>query len=348
MARVAILGFLVHFLLLGACASTHGRVESDVVFTRYSALSRNLEIARRALPPLTFRHIQQALAAGTEKLTEQAIDLANERFDIYIPAGAPPPEGYGLLVFIAPWNDPARPRTWHETLDRHRLIFVAAQKSGNNHHTLDRRLPLAILAYENVHARYPIDDKRVYVMGHSGGSRVAEIVALAYPDLFRGAIFNAGADPIDGSEGMYKPPVALLRAFQRSRLVYITGDLDTNALLQDEVSMRSMRDACVLDITTEVGFGLRHEVLDERSMDRALDALEVRSTTSADELARCNARVERELRAALADAAAAIARGDRDGARARLKAIDARFGGLAARELIDLADRLDDRLAPQR
>ena len=41
-----------------------------------------------------------------------------------------------------------------------------------------------------------------------------------------------------------------------------------------------------------------------------------------------------------ADAAAAIARGDRDGARARLKAIEARYGGLAARGLLDLDAKL--------
>lgn len=52
-------------------------------------------------------------------------------------------------------------------------------------------------------------------MGFSGGSRVAEIAALAYPDVFRGAILNAGADPIDGQDGIDKPPADLLRAFQR-------------------------------------------------------------------------------------------------------------------------------------
>jgi len=36
----------------------------------------------------------------------------------------------------------------------------------------------------------------------------------------------------------------------------------------------------------------------------------------------------------------AIARGDRETARAQLEAIDARFGGLAAPRIVELADRL--------
>jgi hypothetical protein len=43
--------------------------------------------------------------------------------------------------------------------------------------------------------------------------------------------------------------------------------------LEDEVSRRSMHDACVLDIKTEMVFGRGHEALDSVAMDQALDAL---------------------------------------------------------------------------
>ena len=327
-------------IALAGCATSYGRTESDVVFARYSPLSRNAEVARRALPPLTYQRFQQTLAARRLTLTEQAIDLANEKFDLYVPGGPPPPGGYGLLVFVSPSPEPLRPRFWRAPLDRHRIIFVSAHNSGNDVNILDRRVPLALLAYENVRARFPIDARRVYVGGLSGGSRVAEIVALAYPDIFRGALLDAGADPIDGRDGIYKPPAELFRAFQRARLVYVTGDQDEAVLAQDEVSRRSMRDACVLDIKTETVFGMGHEAIDAVALDRALDDLEAPPAVDPAELARCNERVDREIAAALAEAAAAIARGDRDGARARIKAIDARFGGLAASGIVELDARL--------
>jgi predicted esterase len=324
MRRVAILA------ALAACATTSVWTESDVVFTRYSPLSRNAEIARRALPPLTYLRFQQTLVDRGLRLTEQAIDLARERFELYVPSGPPPARGYGVLVFVSPASHAMQPRFWRALFDRRGVIFVSAYNAGNDANILDRRVPLALLGYENVRARYPIDAERVYIGGLSGGGRVAEIVALAYPDVFRGALLNAGADPIDGEDGIYKPPAELFRRFEHTRLVYATGERDEGVLAQDEVSRRSMRGACVFDIRTETVFGMGHEPLDAVAMDRALDDLEAPRAVDEAELAHCNARVEHEIAAALADAGAAIARGDRDGARARIKAIDARFAGLAA------------------
>jgi pimeloyl-ACP methyl ester carboxylesterase len=325
---------------LGGCATSYGMAEHDVVFSRYSPLSRNLEVARRALPPLTYRRIVQTLAARHEQLSEQAIDLAHEKYDVYVPPGPPPPEGYGLIVFIAPWGEPTRPQIWRAALDRHRMIFVAAQRSGNGENILDRRVPLALLGYANVHARYPINDQRVYLWGFSGGSRTAEIVELAYPDIFRGVVLNAGADPIDGREGMYKPPAELFRAFQRARLVYITGEQDADNLRQDDVSQASMREACVLDIQSEPARGLGHQTLDGVLLDRVLDTLEAPRAVDEARLAACNARVEREIAARVEQAAAAIDRGDLEAARKQILAIDARFGGVAADALLQLDDRL--------
>jgi len=323
-----------------ACAASSVRTESGVVFTQYSALSRNAEIARRALPPLTYRRFQQTLATRGLRLSEQAIDLAKERFELYVPSRPPPARGYGVLVFISPAQHAMRPGFWRSLFDRRGVIFVSADNSGNDTNTLDRRLPLALLAYENVRARYPVDAERVYVGGLSGGGRVAEIVALAYPDVFRGALLNAGADPIDGQAGMYKPPGELFRRFEHTRLVYATGERDEGVLAEDEVSRRSMRGACVFDIRTETVFGIGHEPLDAVAMDRALDDLEAPRAVDEAELARCNARLDQEIAAALADAAAALARGDRDAARAKVKAIDARFAGLAAAGIGELDARL--------
>src|SRR5262249_11792378 len=156
----------------------------------------------------------------------------------------------------------------------------------------------------------------------SGGSRVAETAALAYPDVFRGAILNAGSDPIDGRAGIYKPPAELFRAFQRIRLVYITGDQDWDNLGHDNLSIDSMRDACVLDIRPEYAGGLAHQALDMPSLERALRALERPRAIDEAELARCNARVAAALAARIAAAAATLARGDRDAARDQLNAID--------------------------
>jgi pimeloyl-ACP methyl ester carboxylesterase len=243
-------------------------------------------------------------------------------------------------VYIAPSSGPFQIADWDGPLDSHRLILVSAQRSGNEAKVLDRRVPLALLAYENVRARFPIDSQRVYVMGFSGGARVAEIVALAYPDVFQGAVLNAGSDPIDGKDGDHKPPAELFRAFQRSRLVFVTGDQDADHLRQEDRSRDSLRDNCVLNVESQVALRRGHQAIDAFALDHALEALEARRPVDADELARCNARLQAAVAAELTRAEAAIARGEREAARAQLEAIDARFGGLAEPRILELADRL--------
>lgn len=327
-------------LAAGACATSSGRVQTAVVFTRYSPLSATSEVARRVLPPLARHAMERELAASNRALAEQAIDLASEKFDLFIPSSAPPAAGYGLVVYITPSSRPFQIGDWDGPLDSHRMILVSAQRSGNEANVLDRRVPLALLAYENARARFPIDSQRVYVMGFSGGARVAEIVALAYPDVFHGAVLNAGSDPIDGKDGNHKPPAELFRAFERSRLVFVTGDQDADHLRQDDRSRDSLRDSCVLNIESQVALRRGHQAIDAFALDHALEALEAKRPVDADELARCNARLDAAITVELRKAEVAIAHGERETARALLEAIDARFGGLAAPRIVELADRL--------
>jgi pimeloyl-ACP methyl ester carboxylesterase len=325
-----------------ACAGTVTRpaaVEDDVTFTRYSPLSRSEELLRRTLPPVALRHGQRALAAKGEALRDQPVDLARERFTVYVPGRPPPDRGFGLLVFVSPSSRATDPRRWRSTLDRHRLIFVSASNSGNDANVYERRLPLAVLAYENVRALHPVDPDRVYVGGLSGGARVAEVAAVAYPDVFRGALLNAGSDPL-GDHGVPLPPAELFGRLQETRFVYVTGGEDEAVLEKDEVSRASLKKWCIFDVAVQIPQRLGHEPLDAASMGRALDALEQRPAPDAGRLARCNADLQRELRSSLAGAEAAIARGDRNEARARIQAIDARYGGLAAPELLELDAKL--------
>jgi hypothetical protein len=50
--------------------------------------------------------------------------------------------------------------------------------------------------------------------------------ARGYPDVFHGALLNAGSDPIGNAQSPL-PPQELLRQFQEStRVVYVTGAHD--------------------------------------------------------------------------------------------------------------------------
>ena len=307
----------------------------NVTFNTYSPLSSSAEMARRMLTPLTYRRIQPHLATARQ----QPIDLSGEKFLVHVPDDAPPAQGYGLLVLIPPWPQASLPKDWSGVLDRHNLIFVTAANSGNEAGLLDRRVPLALLGYENVRSRYPIDANRVYVGGMSGGSRVALRVALAYPEVFRGALLNAGSDPIGGDE-VSLPPVDLLHRFQEStRLVSLTGARDEVNMHNDLLSQKSLRSWCVFDFDAVTIPRRGHEIADAAGLAQALKKLEQPSVVEPGKLAQCRAALDEELASKVAHAQMAIRDGEHGRAVAEITALDARYGGMAEQAIAALQDQ---------
>src|ERR1700732_1196825 len=78
-------------------------LQSDVVFSDYSPLSSSAELMHRFLSPLNAARAGKRLALSAVALRDQPIDLAQERFTVYVPSHSPA-EGYGLLVFVPPWE----------------------------------------------------------------------------------------------------------------------------------------------------------------------------------------------------------------------------------------------------
>lgn len=320
-------------------------LQRDVVFSDYSPLSRSTELVRRLMSPLNAMRVRRELPHAGAALREQSIHLTHERFATYVPAHVPP-NGYALLVFVPPWQEAMVPSHWIATLERHGMIYVSAANSGNTADVLDRREPLALLAAQNIMRRYPIDPARVYIGGFSGGSRVALRIALGYPDLFRGALLDAGSDPI-GNAQIPLPPAELFRQFQEStRLVYATGQHDDAGLDEDLRSQQSMQSWCVFHLDTVAMPWAAHELADPVSVNRALDALGNTTTPGMDKLAKCRAQIDRMLTAQLQQVEGLLAGDRRDDARALLDRVDARYGGLAAPRSIELAGKIDAPVSP--
>src|SRR6266404_36691 len=240
-------------------------LKNGVLFTEYSALSTSTELVRRLFSPLSALRVNQKAARAGTTLRGQPIDLASESFSIYAPAHPyPPPHGYSLLVFVPPWSRAEVPSQWIPALDRHDMILVTAANSGNDANTVDRREPLALLAAQNAMTQYSVDPQQVYIGGFSGGSRVALRLALGYPDVFHGALLNAGSDPI-GNADVPLPPAELFHQFQDSmRLVYVTGERDEAHLIDDIHSRQSLEKWCVFDVVTETEPRKGHELADLR------------------------------------------------------------------------------------
>lgn len=238
------------------------------------------------------RRLYNPLEYAGRTLHGQPLDLAKERYSIYVPGHARSPSGtYSLLVFIPPYPRAEVPRQWIPVLDRNNTIFVTAANSGNEAPTVNRREPLALLAAYNVMRQYNVDPQQVYIGGFSGGARIALRLALGYPDLFHGALLNAGSDPI-GTTDVPLPPADLFKRFQEStRLVYLTGERDEENLAGDMHSRRSLEKWCVFDVVTQTEPRTGHQLADAFSLGRSLEALLGTRQTPSDKLEACRNRL---------------------------------------------------------
>ena len=163
---------------------------------------------------------------------------AGESFEVYVPEAYAAGEPHGALVWISPgpFGGTERREIW-KLLDERRVIWIGANRSGNDRSPSDRAA-LALDAAALVQELYDVDRARVWVGGYSGGGRVASGLALLSPDVFRGGLFVMGCDfyrdvPVPFAPGstwraaLREPP--RLRELRREhRFVLLTGFRDFN------------------------------------------------------------------------------------------------------------------------
>ncbi|GAB3727238.1 hypothetical protein GCM10028862_03590 [Luteimonas pelagia] len=320
-------------------------VSANETFDRYSPLAGALELARRTQTPTTADRLERYIQATGTQLEAAPVDLRQARFDVYVPP-APRADGrYALMVWVSPFDEATGPREFQGALDAHGMILVSARDSGNDQNLLVRRLPLALHAAHNLMLRHPVDPARVYAGGYSGGSRTAFRLAIDFPDVFRGALLNAGSDVL-GGDALSPPATDLLERVQsRSRFVYVTGVRDLPNRAMDADSQASLRAHCIESIERMQMSRGEHPRIDRRHFARALDRLdpERAGPVDADALSACRERLAREVSSELDAVEAAMDAGDLDAAGTRLAVIDQRRGGLAAPRSIELARELAGR-----
>jgi hypothetical protein len=332
---------VLFILLLGpapGAAALEGHSEV-LTFDQYTPLAGNRMMAERLLTPLTAAQLSGRLAAAGKGLRDQPVDLAQEQFRVYVPATRPP-GGFGVFVFVPPWDENNLPQGWETAFDAQGVIFVSATRSGNQASPLGRREPLAILAAYNVMQRFPVEASRVYVGGFSGGSRIALRLALGYPDLFHGALLDAGSDPIGGSD-LPLPPRALFEQFRvSSRLIYVTGTHDEYHLVQQGSSVGSLGHWCVVNVSTQPVSGLGHSLAPPSVVSAVLASLGAPVPAPSPQAEKCWARLTADVDGELAEAEGKLKRGDLGGARSRVERIDKRYSGLAAPRSVELEEKL--------
>lgn len=186
-------------------------------------------------------------------------------FRVRLPPDAAAP---GVLVFVSANESGELPDSWAPVLDQKQLLWIAADDYGNSHPTAERML-VAVMAVKLAQTLQPIDGRRRYVSGMSGGGRVASQCISHFPQRFNGALLIVGAD-------FYKPgdPAAAALLGTR-RLVFVTGSEDFNRREIHGV-YRSYRKAGVTGMLLIDEPGSGHQLASAGQLATAVDFLDAR------------------------------------------------------------------------
>ncbi|HLY10834.1 MAG TPA: hypothetical protein VKW04_16145 [Planctomycetota bacterium] len=209
-------------------------------------------------------------------------DVTKEKFRLLVPKSYAPAGKWGLYVFVSAGDDPGLPAEYETVLEKHKLIAVAAYKSGNSRNIFDR-FRLAIDAAVHLEDRLALDSKRIYVSGFSGGGRVASMLAIAYADLFSGGIPFCGVNfyldvPSEGDRMWQRNFIPVNEALEigksTGRYVLVTGEKDMNlkntrAVYEFGFKKEGFKHAMVLEVP-----GMGHATPPADWFDKGLNFLD--------------------------------------------------------------------------
>lgn len=332
-----LLPILLAAATLPAHASDPVRVTPDV----RSPLATTASIIERQFGPLDAFQIGRRLrSAGVSDTLDAGI--ASSPLLVRVPAKPAADGRYGLLVFLGDNQQARFDSGWGNALDGHGVIFVSPDNAGDEASVLEQRMPLALQAYEYARKHYDIDPARVYVAGAGGGARIAQRLALSYPDVFSGAIANAGAAEL-GTEAPAPDPTLLQLLRTRSTLVFATSRHDEPAFTQQRVALKSLHAYCIAS-TPEFDNGhtiAGHAGINGLFLNDFLRAFETPRRPDGTAQADCEQAFQRNAVASLAAIRQLQASGRRQEALKALVTFDHAYGRLFADDELALAKAIN-------
>ncbi len=329
---------LLSALPLLACAGEPTRITPVAP----SPLATPAELVERQFGPLRAFQIQAKLSAmGLQNASR--IKLADEHLLVRAPDKPAADGRYGLLVYFDSRAHSQYDFTWSNVLDSHAVILVRPDNAGDDAASFDRRIPLALAAYEYARRTYNLDPDRVYIAGDGSGSRIAENLAVSFPDVFSGAIVNSGAVEL-GTQALPVPAPALLERLRtHSRLVFATSSHDEPAFTEQRRTLKSMGAYCVPDAEVfENGHTLvGHAAINGLFLNDFLDSLAKPHSADMPGQAACEDALRRDSNAAQADIRRLHTSGRQDDALKAIVAFDSAYGRLFVEDEVALVKQIN-------
>ncbi len=147
------------------------------------------------LAPLFAQAPQPQFPAGTVIPKVSCTADSEETYALYLPSGFSPARKWPIIYLFDPG---ARGRVAvdvvREAAEKFGYIVVASNNSRNG--SMGGSMKAANAVWQDTQQKFPIDERRRYVAGMSGGARLATSIALGCDGCAAGVIANAAGFPI--------------------------------------------------------------------------------------------------------------------------------------------------------
>jgi poly(3-hydroxybutyrate) depolymerase/Tfp pilus assembly protein PilF len=138
---------------------------------------------------------------AAQKISKETITSEGKKrtYYIYTPKSLQPDKKVPLIVLLHGSNHVglSLAEKWDDLAEKEGLIIVAPDSADSAHWSVPNDGPAYLHELvESIKAKYPIDAKRVYLFGHSGGAVFALLMSLYESEYFAATAIHAGAlDP---------------------------------------------------------------------------------------------------------------------------------------------------------
>jgi pimeloyl-ACP methyl ester carboxylesterase len=169
----------------------------------------------------TFVVASQSLAKPPADWLPKYDSIAQD-YELFVPAHrGTAKKPLPVIIFVSPGNEPMGWKHFESLCKEHDILFAGPRGAGNDCPPKQRvRIILDVL--DDLRRNYYTDPDRTYLVGFSGGGRIACAIAFALPELF-GGIMSIGA----GGE-LREEPWLRQRVIDRLSVALLTGERDFN------------------------------------------------------------------------------------------------------------------------
>lgn len=134
----------------------------------------------------------------SQKITKETIVSEDKKrsYYIYVPKSLTPASSAPLIVLLHGSNRVglSLAEKWDKLADQEGAIIVAPDSLDSSVWSVPRDGPTFLYELvESIKSKYPINPRRVYLFGHSGGAVFALLMSLYEPDYFAASAVHAGA-----------------------------------------------------------------------------------------------------------------------------------------------------------